>query len=762
MKKKDYDFSGYATKNNLLCSDGRVIRRDAFKNCDGKIVPLVWNHGGRADPRDIIGHALLENRKDGVYSYGYFNDSDTAKTVKRCVDHGDITGLSIYANSLKQKANEVMHGVIRELSLVLIGANPGATIDYVVEHSDESHRYFELCDLEHSDGLLYYLNGDESEFQNASHSITHSDDEEETNDPDDAENAEDEVEEAESDEEDPEDDDTEDSDDNDDEEDESLEHADGEETEIEKVVKTLNDKQRKAVAIFLETMVRQRGIDLASIKHADPEASDSEEDEDDLDEEEIETKRKETVEALKTLSDEQKAAVLVLLDSLIEEIKPDKSVKHSDDEDDLTEEDLLETAEDAEEYLEDEEELDDETEDETEEDESEKETTDMKKNAFEHSAPESTADYTGVMEAALADLNKSRSGKLSDAIVRHAEEYGLDGDVLQHAYPTDEFGKTITYGISDIHYLFPDAKAVPNEPTFIQRNMEWVSKFLNNTKHSPFSRVKSIHFDITADEARAKGYIKGARKEDEVMVLLKRKTDPCTIYKKQKLDRDDKLDITNFNVVDMMKKELSVMVDEEVARAGLIGDGRNNSATDKIPELNIRPIYNDDALYSIKVTVQVPSDATEDEVAKAVIKACIKGRKQYKGSGRPMFFINPDILSDMLLLEDGIGRSLYDTEASLASKLRVSELVEVPIFEDITREKSGKTLKLVGIIINPIDYNYGTDRGGEKTLLEGFDIDYNQEKYLLETRCSGALVTPYSAMVVEIDASGDPIHTSEP
>ena len=718
MKKKDYDFSGYATKNDLLCSDGRVIRKDAFKDCDGKVVPLVWNHGGRVDPDEIIGHALLENREDGVYSYGYFNDSDKAQTVKRCVEHGDITGLSIYANSLKQKANEVMHGVIRELSLVLIGANPGATIDFVMQHDSES-----------LDSFYYYLNGDECEFQNASFAVEHSEEEP-------IEHADDKKEE--------------------DAPAEDEKPATNEETDFEKVLKTLNDKQKKAVAVFLETMVRQRGIDLANISHA---AAEKEDEEEEYDEEAAEAQKKETIEVLDTLNKEQKAAVLVLLDNIIREVKPDKSVKHSDDE--MTEEELLETMDDAEEYLDDEEEDSEDEEDDIEEDESEKETTEMKKNAFEHTATESKNDYTGVMEAALSDLNKNRVGKLSDAIVRHAEEYGLDEDVLQHAYPTNEFGQTVTYGISDIHYLFPDAKAVPNEPSFIQRNMEWVSKFLNNTKHSPFSRVKSLHFDITADEARAKGYLKGNQKVDEVMVLLKRKTEPCTVYKKQKLDRDDKLDITNFNVVDMMKKELSVMVDEEVARAGLIGDGRSNAAPDKIPELNIRPIYNDDDMYSIKVTVQVPSDATEDEVAKAVIKACIKGRKEYKGAGRPMFFINPDLLSDMLLLEDGIGRSLYNTEAELASKLRVSELVEVPIFENVTRSKNGKTLKLGGIIINPIDYNYGTDRGGEKTLLEGFDIDYNQEKYLLETRCSGAMVTPYGAMVVEIDASGAPIH-SEP
>lgn len=708
MKKRDYDFSGYATKNDLLCSDGRVIRKDAFKNCDGKVVPLVWNHGGRTDPSEIIGHALLENREDGVYAYGYFNDSEKAQTVKSCVNHGDITGLSIYANSLKQKGSDVLHGAIRELSLVLIGANPGATIDFVMQHDGES-----------LDSFFYYLNGDECEFQNNEYAISHADG--------DAEDA-------------------------------------TEETDVEKVLKALTKEQKEAVLVLIAAALQKEGL----IDDTDDEVQHA----DDEDEEEAAETREKTLKVLDNLTKEQKAAVLALVETLVEDAKEQANVKHSDDEDDYEEEyeDDSESEDESEDDYEDEEGEDEDyeesgipanellKEDDVNSTEQLKEGANMKHNAYETTENTVMADYRGAVQAAINEIAKTKSGKLSDAVLRHSEEYGIDEDSLAHAYPVDEFNKEITYGVANIHHLFPDAKAV-GDPAFVQRDQEWVSKFLGATHHSPFSRVKSLYFDITADEARAKGYVKGTKKADEVIVLLKRKTEPTTVYKKQKLDRDDKLDVANsFDIVGMMRKELSVMLDEEVARAGMIGDGRGPADPDKISELNIRPIYNDDDVYSIKVTVTVPSDATESEIAAAVIKACIKQRKEYKGSGRPMFFIDPDLLADMLLMEDGIGRSLYPTETELATKLRVSELVEVPIFENVTRQKNGKTLKLGGIIINPTDYTYGTDKGGEKTMLDGFDIDYNQEKYLLETRCSGAMTRPYSAMVVEIDPSGDPIH----
>ena len=728
LVKANCDFSGYATKNNLLCGDGRIIRKDAFRHCDGRVVPLVWNHGGRKDPNEIIGHALLENKDDGVYTYGFFNDSDFAKVVEKRVKHGDITGLSIYANSLKQNGSDVLHGDIKEVSLVLVGANPGATIDFVMQHSEDADA-----------GLYYYLNGNTfSEIKVNRSDMSHS--------YDDYEYEEDYEE---------------------DEDESAIYHADDDEdekkgdemaetnkdnvikeTEVEKVLKSLNDKQKEAVMTLIGGALVGEG--LVDVDDDD----DGEEDE--ATSAELDKMQKETMRALDSLSDEQKAAVTALIDTVVEDAKSNSKLNHSDDyedEDDYEEDDDYDYDYDDD--------YDDEDEDEDyDDDEDYEEGDDMKHNEFEHSdnAYNTRDSYIGVMQTALSEIIRNKSGKLSDAILRHAEEYGLDEDSLQHAYPTNEFNQEVTYGISNIHYLFPDAKAI-GDPAFVQRNQEWVSKFLSSTRHSPFSRVKSLYFDITADEARAKGYVKGTKKSDEVIVLLKRKTEPTTIYKKQKLDRDDKLDIANaFDVVKMMRNELSVMVDEELARCSMIGDGRGVAAPDKISELNIRPIYTDDDVYSIKVTVQVPSDATEDEVAKAVIKGIIKKRKEYKGSGRPMFFMNPDYLADMLLLEDGIGRSLYPTENELSTKLRVSELVEVPIFENVTRTSGGKTLNLVGIILNPIDYCHGTDRGGEKTMMDGFDIDYNQEKYLLETRCSGALVQPYSAMVVEVDPSGDPIH----
>lgn len=690
-KKVKFDFSGYATKNDLLCSDGRTIRRNAFASCDGKVVPLVWNHGGRTDPSEVLGHALLENRDDGVYMYGTFNNTEKANIAKECVKNGDITGLSIYANSLKQKAGDVLHGVIREVSLVLSGANPGATIDFVMQHDSDS-----------LDGFFYFLNGDPCELM---HSEENSDEDSEHD-------------------EDPEEDEMK----NDYEE--EIEHTDNERKSIEDILDTLNDEQKAAVVALLEASEEEHAANNSEekVKHSADDSANKEkekhsgdvpankEKENNDNDEEGEDVNK----ILDSLNDKQKAAVAMLIEAVVADEKGSK--KDEDNED-------------------------------------------MKHNAFENDAPVvQHGDIIGLMNAAIGDIK--RYGSLKDSVLQHADEYGYTGEDIEkgyhlaHAYPTNEAGKQITYGVSDVEYLFPEARTLQTQPGFIRRNDDWVNAFMDAAHKTPFSRVKSIFANITATEARAKGYVKGTRKEEEVFALLKRVTDPQTIYKKQKLDRDDILDITDFSVVVWMKEELKIMLNEECARACLVGDGRSNVASDKISELHIRPVYTDDSLYSIKATITVPSDHTEDDDAKAFIKAAIKARKDYKGAGNPILFTTSDMLTSMLLLEDGIGRSLYETEAALAAKLRVSKIVEVPVMENTTRTAGAKTLTLAGIILNPVDYNIGADNGAKLAFFDDFDIDYNQEKYLLETRMSGALVTPYSAIVLELDPSGEAAHTN--
>ena len=772
-----FDFSGYATKNDLLCSDGRTIRRNAFKDCDGKVVPLVWNHGGRTDPSEVLGHALLENRDDGVYMYGAFNGTEKAQIAKECVKNGDITGLSIYANSLKQKAGDVLHGVIREVSLVLSGANPGATIDFVMQHDSDS-----------LDSFYYFLNGEECELK-------HSDDVE---DPDDDEDDDDEDEETvgdvlktlnpkqkaavaallqnakkkacvkhSDDEEDDEDD-------------------DDDET-VGDVLKSLTDKQKAAVAMMIEALTKN-----GDVKHSD--YYDDEDDyyddydEDDYDDDEFEHADEEdsgrTVsEILNDLDDDESAAVEALLDAIESQATGKPSVAHSmlmhadedTDPDEPTVGDVLLNMSDEKKaavmtVIED---MTGASDDEDDEEDEEVEHSDydymeddeMMRHAYDNYGPR--GDVRGLFNAALDDIK--RFGSLKDSVLAHAEEYGYSqdiadewGDSLAHAYPHNEANQEITYGVADVEYLFPDARTLNATPTFIKRDTNWVDKFMNATHKSPFSRVKTIFANITADEARAKGYVKGNQKIDEVFTLLKRTTDPQTVYKKQSIDRDDILDITDFDVVVWIKNEMRLQLNEELARAALVGDGRPGSSGDKISELHIRSIYNDDALYSIKANVVVPSDADDDDKAKAFIKAAIKARKDYKGSGNPTLYTTSDMLTAMLLLEDGIGRALYSTEAELATKLRVKEIVEVPVMEGLSRADGAKTLNLAGIIVNPADYNFGADKGGQTSFFDDFDIDYNQQKYLLETRCSGALTVPYSAIVLELDASGDAAHTTNP
>jgi HK97 family phage prohead protease len=569
---KTFDFSGWATRNNLKCSDGRTIIKDAFKDNDGQTVPLVWNHQ-HSDPLNVLGHALLENRNEGVYAYCKFNDTESGKNAKLLVEHGDVSALSIYANQLKQQGSNVLHGAIRELSLVLAGANPGAFIDSVIRHGDISNE----------EAIIY------------------------------------------------------------------------------------------------------TGENIA-LYHVDEDKEDKPEDK----KEETKSEKKEDEETVadvfETLNEKQKTVVYAMIGQALEETNNDDSKGG---------------------------------------------TKEMKHNIFD------------------------KEDKEQKDVLSHSDMKAIFNDVKRYGSLRDS---AIAHGIEDIEYLFPDAKNVTNTPVFISRDQGWVSDVMNGTHHTPFSRIKSIFADITEDEARAKGYIKGDLKKDEVFSLLKRTTTPTTIYKKQKLDRDDVIDITDFDVVAWLKTEMRMMLDEEIARAVLVGDGRNAAADDKISELNIRPIWTDDDLYTIKTPVVVTPDSTADQRAKAFIRACIKSRKNYKGSGSPTLYTTEDMLTDCLLMEDGVGRIIYDSVDKLATAIRVKKIVTVPVMEGLFRSVSGLTLTpvpLLGIIVNMVDYNIGADKGGAVNMFDDFDIDYNAQKYLIETRCSGALVKPYSAIALELVVAED-------
>ena len=563
--KNTYDFSGWATKNDLKCSDGRTIRKDAFKDCDGMTVPLVWNHD-HTEAFNVLGHAELENRPEGVFTYCYLNDTEMGRHAKELVRHGDITSLSIYANKLQQVGGNVMHGVIREVSLVLAPANPGAHITDVIEHSDIMGDY--------EDGDAYIECGDAPVLRH-----------EEESKPE-----------------------------------EELKHND--EGENKMAEKTLKD-------------------------------------------------------VIDTMTEEQKEAMYAVVGLALEENTGE------DEEDD-----------------------------------------DVKHNVFENDNEENTLSHAEMNEI-LAD--GKRYGSLKESFLQH--------------------------GIDNIEMLFPDNKALTTQPEFYKRDMSWVDVIMNGVHHTPFSRIKSTYADITADEARAKGYVKGNVKVDEVIAVLKRTTNPTTIYKKQKLDRDDVVDITDFDVVSWLKGEMRMMLNEELARAFLVGDGRSSAADDKINETNIRPIWTDDDVYTIKTLVTVAQNATDDAKAKAIIRAAVKSRKDYKGSGNTVFFTTEDYVTDMLLMEDSTGRIIYDSLDKLATAMRVRKIVTVPVMEGLHRTVGAATHDLVGIIVDLSDYNVGADKGGAVNMFDDFDIDYNAQKYLIETRCSGALTKPKSAIAIEMTTS---------
>ena len=565
---KEYDFSGWATRCGLRCSDGRTIMPNAFKDNDGETVPLVWNHQHN-DAMNVLGHALLENREEGVYAYCSFNDTEQGRNAKELVVHGDVKSLSIYANQLKQRGGDVYHGAIREVSLVLAGANPGAYINSIIVHSDDD---------DSEAGTIYS-----------------------------GENG--------------------------------LEMYHAEEAE-EKEEKTL-DKDKTVQDVYNE------------------------------------------------MTDEQKAVVEFLVGAATKATEENDEAEHADN---FTDNGTF----------------DYESEDES-----------MKHNVFDmdDAREENTLSHAD-MEAVISDAK--RYGSMKDSALAH--------------------------GITDIDFLFPEPKTMNNPPDWISREMDWVQKVMNAVHHTPFSRIKSQFANITADDARAKGYIKGHLKKDEVFTLLKRTTPPTTIYKKQKLDRDDVVDITDFDVIAWIKAEMRMMLDEEIARAILIGDGRLPSSDDKINEGCIRPIASDADLYTIKKTVNYAASATDDQKARAFIKTAIKARKDYKGSGDPTLFTTEDMLTDLLLIEDTTGRIIYDSQIKLAATLRVSNIVTVPVMENVTGPNGGP---LLGIIVNLKDYNVGADKGGAINMFDDFDIDYNQQKYLIETRCSGALIKPYSAIALE-------------
>ena len=587
-----YDFVGWATKNDLLCSDGRTIRKGAFKDCDGMIVPLVWNHQHN-DPENVLGHALLKNEDEGVRAYCTCNDTEKGMTAKSLVIHGDVGSLSIWANQLKQNGGDVLHGVIREVSLVLAGANPGATIDYIVEHGEES-----------GDSALIYPNGGIEMY-----------------------------------------------------------HAEEEKEEV----------------------VTEENTD--TLEHAQTEDTASKEDEG----------SDETIkDVLDTLSEKQKSAVMQLIGYAIQD-----NAKEDNEEDDDS----------------------------------------MKHNVFD---AENNEQGTVLSHADMENIfdNAKRIGSLKAAV-----EDAIDSGVLAHSI--DKTGMDTatghqTYGFNDPSMLFPNAKSLNNPPEWLSRNMDWVSTVMGGVKHTPFSRIKSVYADITEDDARARGYVKGTQKVHEVFATLKRETTPQTIYKLQKMDRDDIIDITDFDVVAWIRAEMRVMLNEEIARAILIGDGRTAGTNGKINETNIRPVATDVPLFNTKVNISVAANDDENTEAKKMINGIIRARKNYKGSGNPTFFTTEDVLTEMLLLEDQIGHKLYKTEAELATALRVSKIVTVEPMEGVKID--GKDL--IGIIVNLTDYNVGADKGGAIDMFDDFDINFNQYSYLIETRCSGALIKPYSALTI--------------
>lgn len=628
---KSYDCSGWATKANMLCSDGRTIRKNAFEECDGKTVPVVWNHEHN-DPNAVLGHAVLENRDNGVYAYISFNNTEAGQNAKTLVQHKDIDRLSIWANKLKQMGGDVIHGVIREVSLVLAGANPGAVIDSVMAHGDGSEEEAIIRCGE-------YIDFDDE--------LTHSDE---------GKKGETEV--------------------GTDNKEQKPAAKNNDEKTVADVFNTLTEEQKTVVYAMIGQALEEAGVntddeDKKEVKHAASDDSGADSDET-------------VADVFNTLTEKQKTVVYAMIGQALEDAGVDTDdVEHSE----------------------------------------EGETDFMKCNVFD-----------------------KETNTQDQEILTHSEFQEIIGEARRRGSLKDAF---LEHGITDIDTLFPDAQTIDKTPGFIQRDNGWVAEVMAAVHKTPFSRVKSIFADITEDEARAKGYIKGKQKKDEVFNMLKRVTTPVTVYKKQSLDRDDMLDITDFDMIPWLKGEMRMMLNEELARAFLFGDGRSTSAEDKINEQNIRPVWTDNDVYTVKSEIAITKATTAEEKAQALIKACIKSRKAYKGSGNPTMYMSEDTLTDCLLLEDKNGRVIYDTVEKLATRLRVNKIVPVPVMEGLSRIKGANTHFLAGLYVNLTDYNVGTDRGGDVTMFDDFDIDFNKQKYLIETRCSGAMCKPYGAVAIE-------------
>ena len=641
-----YDFSGWATKNDILCTDGRVIKKNAFAECDGAQVPLVYNHEHH-DLDNVIGHCVLENRDEGVYCYGTINkDTESGKTALSLIKHGDLNSLSIFANGLKQKGRDVIHGVIREVSLVLAGANRGAKIENVLAHGEDAE------DKDGISGIQIYA-GEENP-------IIHSDAEEEYE--------------------------------------LSLEHAsDGEETknedefDLEATIDTMNPDQIKAMKVMM-------GLVAEEAEKSNQNGSSN------------------------TTEEVAHSSFGLFRDDDPETEKNDsETLEHGDGDDETLNEGNSDESNNDE---------DDNTEtinhSNLKEGEKEMKFDGNNNNLFENESDGGVLIHSAEMCAAVVE-DARKFGLLKDSVLAHAAEYGIE----------------------NIEELFPNSKNYTQKPEFISRRMDWVNVVMQGVHTTPFSRVKTMFADITEDEARAKGYIKGNRKAEEIFTLLKRETTPTTVYKKQKVDKDDIDDITDFSVVEWIKEEMRIMYDEECARAILVGDGRNPLNPDKIKEDKIRPIWTDDDLFTVKRTIAVTAATTDQTKAENLITNIIKSKKFYRGSGNPVLFIQEDILCDMLLIKDTTGRRIYTSENELMSQLRVSKIVGVPVFDGLNRLDGADTKYLAAIMVNLNDYNVGRDKNRGIGFFDDFDIDFNQNKYLMESRFSGALVRPYSAIVYE-------------
>ena len=645
-----YDFSGYATKNDIECGDGRIIRRDAFKDNDRTTVPLVWQHLHNT-PSNILGHADLENRDDGVYAYCTFNDSPEAMRAKQDVQHGDITSMSIYANRLRQNGPNVVHGLIREVSLVVAGCNPGALIDPLsIAHDDGT--YTDLYDE------AYIFSGEDI--------LVHSDID--TDDEDDSDDS------------------------NGNAEDGKMANSD---KTVQDVIDSMTEEQKQVMYFMIGQALEGGGSGSGSgdeVSHADMGDDATVQD------------------VIDSMTEEQKKVLYFMVGQALENAGGGDEVEHYDAySDDMYHDDMYDDGY----YTED----------------------DMKYNVFEDEIYDDQLTHDDIA-GIFMDAQHGTNGSLKDAFLAH--------------------------GVENLEILYPEAKTVGAYPELISRDMAWVSKIWDGVKKTPFARIKTVAANITAYEARARGYVKGDQKVEEVLDLLARTTTPQTVYKLQKIDRDDVIDITTIDIVAWMKVEMRTMLNEEIARAILVGDDRPSSDPSYIKPDNIRPIYQDDDLYTIHEAVTIAANATFNDIADTIIETAVLARKNYKGSGTPTMYASTDIITRMLLAKDTLGHRMYRNESELASALRVKEIVEVPIFDGVKRTATISTTneqgvttstseerKLLAIIVNLTDYNMGADKGGAVNLFDDFDLNFNKYEYLIETRCSGALIRPYAAIAIE-------------